>query len=252
MRRLGCLPTPPSKEEETVPNEKSPALLHVQMDIAAEHEDELNHWYWREHLPERVVVDGVLGGRRFESAEGTAPKYLALYDLDDKSVLETPEYLRLVSPPDPRTLEIGRMLNSNIRRVYVEILPPSEGSNASETVVFGGLASDAQASSDKRPALLMVEMDIAPEHEAELNAWYWDEHVPERLACPGFLSARRFQLEGLGAPKYLALYGLHDISALHSPEYRHAIEHGTPRTKNIGKLATITRTEWVEIFAANP
>jgi hypothetical protein len=239
MQRLECPSRAPSRKEEALPDEKHPALLHVQMDIAPEHEEELNAWYWREHLPERLAIDGFLQGRRFESAGGTAPKYLALYDLEDKSVLKSPEYLRLVRPPDARTLEIGGMLNSNIRRVYVEILAPGAESAVLETV---------EHDVEKRPALLMVEMDIAPEHEAELNAWYWEEHVPERLACPGFVSARRFQLEGHGAPKYLALYGLDDLAALHSPEYRHAIENGTPRTRNIGKLATITRSEWVEIL----
>ena len=28
----------------------------------------------------------------------------------------------------------------------------------------------------------------------ELNAWYDEEHLPERLSCPGFLAARRFEL----------------------------------------------------------
>lgn len=99
----------------------------------------------------------------------------------------------------------------------------------------------------KRPALLMVQMEIPAEHEAELNAWYWEEHVPERLACPGFRSARRFRLSSGSVPRYLALYELDDIDALQTPEYRHAIENATPRTKNIGRLATITRSEFVEL-----
>ncbi|CDJ99819.1 conserved hypothetical protein [Microbacterium sp. C448] len=101
--------------------QKRRGLLHVQMDIAPEHEDELNTWYWQEHLPERLAVPGFLSGRRFEIVDGGPPKYLAIYDLEDVSVLDSPEYQRLINPPDPRTKEIGRMLNTNIRRVYVEI-----------------------------------------------------------------------------------------------------------------------------------
>lgn len=104
----------------------------------------------------------------------------------------------------------------------------------------------------KRPGLLMVQMEIPQEHEDELNAWYWEEHVPERLACPGFLSARRFRLQSANAdvPRYLALYELDDVSALESPEYHHALTNATPRTKNIGRLATITRGEFIEMFEA--
>lgn len=100
---------------------KRRGLLHVQMDIAPEHEDELNTWYWQEHLPERLAVPGFLSGRRFEIVDGGPPKYLAIYDLEDVSVLDSPEYQRLINPPDPRTKEIGRMLNTNLRRVYREI-----------------------------------------------------------------------------------------------------------------------------------
>ncbi|WP_345751040.1 hypothetical protein [Microbacterium rhizophilus] len=105
-------------------NEKRRALLHVQMDVPAEHEAELNDWYWNEHLPERLAVPGFLSGRRFEAADGVSPKYLAVYDLEDLSVLESPEYRALVNPPDPHTKAIGRMLNTNLRRVYVEMPRP--------------------------------------------------------------------------------------------------------------------------------
>lgn len=37
----------------------------------------------------------------------------------------------------------------------------------------------------ERPGLLAVWNDIAAEDEAEFNAWYVEEHVPERLGIPG-------------------------------------------------------------------
>jgi len=98
--------------------------------------------------------------------------------------------------------------------------------------------------------MLMVQMEIPAEHEDELNAWYWEEHVPERLSCPGFLSARRFRLTASNAelPRYLALYELEDVDALSTPEYKSMLENATPRTRNIGRLATIIRSEFVELF----
>ena len=103
----------------------------------------------------------------------------------------------------------------------------------------------------QRPGLLVVQMEVPADFEAELNAWYWEEHVPERLACPGFRSARRFKLTASnrdGMPSYLALYELDDISALETPEYRHATGAGaTERTREVGRHATITRSEFVEL-----
>ena len=55
--------------------------------------------------------------------------------------------------------------------------------------------------------LLMVWADIDPEHEAEYNRWYDEEHIAHLLAVPGFLSAGRYEALK-GGPKYLALYEL--------------------------------------------
>ena len=55
-----------------------------------------------------------------------------------------------------------------------------------------------------KPGLLLFMTDINAAHETEFHRWYEEEHIPERLAIPGFLTARRFQtLEG--SPKYLAI-----------------------------------------------
>ena len=43
--------------------------------------------------------------------------------------------------------------------------------------------------------IMVVMMDVEPEHEEEFNRWYNDEHLVERLEIPGYVSARRFKLE---------------------------------------------------------
>lgn len=67
-------------------------------------------------------------------------------------------------------------------------------------------------------AVLVVNVEIDPVDEDEFNRWYDEEHVPEKLATPGFLSARRFRVAG-GAPRYLVIYELADPDAALSPEY---------------------------------
>ena len=54
-------------------------------------------------------------------------------------------------------------------------------------------------------------MNVAPEAEAELNAWYDEEHVPRLSQVPGCLSARRYRITSAvseGMQRYLALYHL--------------------------------------------
>ena len=69
--------------------------------------------------------------------------------------------------------------------------------------------------------IMVVMMDVEPEHEEEFNRWYNDEHLVERLEIPGYVSARRFKLEeGRGGVlKYLCIWEMDDSSPLRSEEY---------------------------------
>ncbi|MDH3318082.1 MAG: hypothetical protein OEO84_00130 [Betaproteobacteria bacterium] len=83
-----------------------------------------------------------------------------------------------------------------------------------------------------RPGLLAVWNDIAAEDEAEFNAWYVEEHVPERLDVPGILSARRYR--DAAAPRsYAAIYDTASLAALSSPAYLERLANPTPRTQAI-------------------
>jgi hypothetical protein len=66
---------------------------------------------------------------------------------------------------------------------------------------------------------LLVAFTNPPDDEAGFNAWYDDEHVPNRLAVPGFLSAARFAAVEHDGPRYVALYELELLDVLRRPEY---------------------------------
>ncbi len=69
--------------------------------------------------------------------------------------------------------------------------------------------------------ILVVMMDVEPGHEAEFDRWYNEEHLPERMEIPGYVSARRFKLEeGNGVLKYLRIWELEDASPLESEKYK--------------------------------
>ena len=61
------------------------------MNIDAAHEAEFNRWYDREHLEERVAIEGFLEARRYVAHDGN-PKYLSLYSTETFAVLDSPAY----------------------------------------------------------------------------------------------------------------------------------------------------------------
>jgi hypothetical protein len=66
-------------------------MLLTSMDVDAAHEAEFNRWYDREHLEERVAIEGFVEARRYVAEEG-APKYLSLYSTDTFEILDSPAY----------------------------------------------------------------------------------------------------------------------------------------------------------------
>jgi hypothetical protein len=61
------------------------------MDVDAAHEENLNRWYDREHLEERVAIDGFLEARRYVAQIGK-PKYLSLYSTATFEALDSEAY----------------------------------------------------------------------------------------------------------------------------------------------------------------
>ena len=82
------------------------------------------------------------------------------------------------------------------------------------------------------PGLLAVWNDIAAQDEAEFNAWYEQEHVPERLGIPGILTARRYR-DSAAPLSYAAIYDTESVAALASPAYLERLANPTPRTRAI-------------------
>ncbi|KMK64946.1 DUF4286 family protein [Puniceibacterium sp. IMCC21224] len=65
---------------------------------------------------------------------------------------------------------------------------------------------------------LLVLASPSPMDEGEFNAWYDTEHVPERVAVPGFLTGLRYVAID-GYPKYLAHYDMEAPEVLDGPDY---------------------------------
>jgi hypothetical protein len=92
--------------------------------------------------------------------------------------------------------------------------------------------------------ILIAAMDFSDVAADEFHDWYDTEHIPERLAVPGFVNAERW-LGGSNPKQSVALYDLDNVAVLHSAPYR-AVggANGSPWTKRVtGRTRSIIRLE---------
>jgi hypothetical protein len=109
-------------------------MLLTSMDIDASDEAEFNRWYDREHLAERVAIDGFLEARRY-IAHNASPKYLCLYSTSTIEVLDSPAYKsRLANPTEWSKKTMARFKNM-IRAVARITISRGQGRGAALGIV---------------------------------------------------------------------------------------------------------------------
>jgi len=101
FRRWACEQINPG---DALPPAGAPALFLACGDVPARHEAEFNRWYDEEHVPLLRRVEGVLAARRFRARAGT-PRYIALYDLADEGVPESPGWRDAIATPWSRRID---------------------------------------------------------------------------------------------------------------------------------------------------
>jgi hypothetical protein len=211
------------------------ALLGVWMDPAPEREEDLNRWYAEEHLPDRLSMPGWLTGRRYVSLEG-AHKYVALYDLEDLGALSSPTYRQAQANSTPWTRRVVDNLRSFTRTEYELLQALGESPK-------GGA-----------PYALLVRLETDAEHDAELNEWYEQEHLPALAGVPGCVAARRYRMAA-GTPesvKYLMIYEAADRETIRGAAWNKAADtewtrrmrpHFRKRKDNIAQLIASLEAE---------
>jgi hypothetical protein len=109
-------------------------MLLTSMDIDAGDEADFNRWYDREHLEERVAIEGFIEARRYVARTGS-PKYLCLYSTATIEVLDSPAYrTRLASPTDWSKTTMARFENM-IRAVARITISRGQGRGAALGIV---------------------------------------------------------------------------------------------------------------------
>ena len=95
---------------------------------------------------------------------------------------------------------------------------------------------------------LLVLMQPPPSLEDEFNAWYDTEHVPERLAVPGFETALRYICLS-GAPRYLAMYDMNNPAVLDSDAYlRVSFDKSSPWTRRVLSRVKVYRSAGRQVY----
>jgi hypothetical protein len=188
-------------------------ILIAAMDFADVAADEFHDWYDLEHIPERQRVPGFINAERWIGTR--QPKIsIATYDLDSVSVLASAPYLAVAHDnSSPWTKRVTGRCRRLLRYEGEQIVP-----------------GDRTAPKDAA-AMLLVAMNVAPEHEAELNEWYDTEHIPALAAVPGTLSARRYRGRAADAQRHVALYHFSSAEVPGSTAWKQAA--GTPWTERL-------------------
>jgi hypothetical protein len=91
---------------------------------------------------------------------------------------------------------------------------------------------------DTAPAVLAFFHDIVAGREAEFEEWFQHEHLPERIAIPGFVMGRRY--EAVSANRsYFHFYAIRSVEDLKSDAYIARVNEPTPLTRTV--MSEITK-----------
>jgi len=186
----------------------SAGLFYVYTEPGTVDEAEFHDWYDNEHGPARLTVPGFRGVLRYRALDEQKPTWLALYELDGPEVIDSPGYKALAGQASERDKGVMAALGTLERRVFEQI------------------SEDGSPVGRPAPMILAVSLSVPAESEADLSAWYTEEHIPMLLQVPGWLRIRRYRLvRGLDGPgpDFLSLHELAGPEVLGEPGYRAAI-----------------------------
>jgi hypothetical protein len=142
--------------------------------------EDFNKWYDTVHAPARARCPGINSVCRYEAIDGQEPGWLTIYELEDLSALQTPEYqqARINDGNDEST-----MFLTLDRRVYKLVSDRKRDDY------------DAYARTGKPRELAHIAFQPGPNMKIqELHDWYSQEHVDLLAAAPGWLRSTTWEL----------------------------------------------------------
>jgi len=83
------------------------------------------------------------------------------------------------------------------------------------------------------PAVLAIWNDIDPAVEADYEAWYWQDHLPQRWDLFGRHCARRYRRVAGEGRDYFTFYEVQDLAVFASPAYEASRREPTEGTRRM-------------------
>jgi hypothetical protein len=100
-----------------------------------------------------------------------------------------------------------------------------------------------------RGAAMLLLFDIGADAIDEHDDWHTHEHLPERLAIPGFERGSRWIAQG-GPPRYFVMYEVQEIAVLGSAPYLERLNNPTPWTSKMMACYCGMRRALCEVVAS--
>jgi hypothetical protein len=92
-------------------------VLAIWNGIADERDGDFLEWHVKEHIPERVGVQGFLRGRRYKALDGD-PAYFNFYEVSAPDVLRSAPYLARLNDPTPWTAKVVATFTDTSRTIW--------------------------------------------------------------------------------------------------------------------------------------
>lgn len=174
-------------------------------------EEEFGRWCDEERLPRLRRTPGCLSARRYVALDG-GPKHLALWEIESIDA-------------DWNAAGPAR-LRPHVKDQFAIYRQTFPDDGVFHGAAWGEGATEAQA-------ILVVRLDIAPEHDEEFTEWYSQEHLPALCAVPGVICGRIFEAVE-GGPKHMTIFHLAVPEAQASEAWQRAAS--TPWTMRMRRL----------------
>ena len=169
-------------------------------------DEEYNRFYDEEHIPTLLKLPGYHAATRYRAIDAE-PRYLTVWEIDSLDGWQSPAHEAALSTPWAQRIAPHR----EFQPAFYEQIFPARG------------FLQGSAWGEPVGALLVNRIDVAPEHEADFNAFFNQEHLAALCSVPGAIAARRFQAIR-AEPKYLAMLYLTSPEAASSPAVAQATD----------------------------
>jgi hypothetical protein len=119
-------------------------VITIWHDISEAGLQDFYEWHNREHIPERVGIEGFRRGRRYIAVAG-APAFFTLYNVASPTVLSGPAYHARLNHPTPWTLRAVTHFSNEARSLCAVLASSGVGTGG----IIGTLRFDCDESRDE-------------------------------------------------------------------------------------------------------